>query len=298
MNTKDLAYFHQLILQKNFSQVADHFGVTQPTITLAVQRLEREFNARLVHRDRVHSQLIVTDAGQQLDVHASAVLRSLHVAHQEIDRLTQQQTVLGLPPIIENHYFPRVAARLQAAGMLENIRTIEGGSKWLRTALHDGQADIGLLGSTAPLSYNSLVAEEFDRQPFSIFVAKNHPLARRKRITFSELRHERFVLFTRSFIHDSAFNQLSHRNHFRPNVVFRSADTHLIMNLVAENVGITFLTALVDPHRDDVVRLDLLDDEQPAFISSIVYRNNHVMTAAQKRVLEILHATLGPTGSR
>ncbi|HIW71658.1 MAG TPA: LysR family transcriptional regulator [Candidatus Levilactobacillus faecigallinarum] len=294
MNIKDLDYFHQLILQKNFSQVADFFGVTQPTITLAIQRLEKEFNAKLVHRDRVRGQLLITDAGQQLDVYAASILRKLAVAHREIDRLTQQQTILGLPPIIENHYFPRVAARLQAAGMLENIRTIEGGSKALRTALHDGQADIALLGSTEPLSYDSLVAEEFDRQPFSIFVAKQHPLAARKRVYFSELRQEKFVLFTRSFMHDAAFNQLSHRNHFRPDVVFRSADTRLIMNLVAENVGITFLTAIVDQHRNDVVRLELMDDEQPAFISSIVYRTSHVLTPAQKAVLDILHQTLGP----
>lgn len=294
MNIKDLDYFHQLILQKNFSQVAAHFGVTQPTITLAIQRLEDEFNAKLVRRDRVHHQLIITASGAQLDRHAATILNELSVAHREIDRLTQQQTVLGLPPIIENYYFPRVAAQLQANDMLENIRTIEGGSVWLRRALRDGQADLALLGSTEPIAYESLVAEEFDRQPFSIFVAKAHPLANRKRLYFSELRDEKFVLFTRSFVHDTAFNKLTRRNHFRPDVVFRSADTRLIMNLVAENVGITFLTAVVDQHRDDVVRLELLDDEQPEFISSIVYRTAHVLTPAQEQVLAILHHTLGP----
>ena len=292
MNTKDLAYFDRLIKLKNFSQVAAEFGVTQPTITTAIKRLETEFGTKLFLRDRVHRDLTVTASGQQLAIHATAILKRLDLAHQEITRLTQQRTVLGLPPIIENHYFPRVAAHLQERGMLENIETLEGGSVWLRNALRDGQVDLALLGSTEPLSYKSIVAEEFDRKPFNIFVSRQHPLAARKRIYFSELRRERFVLFNNSFIHDAAFNQLARRNHFRPDVVFRARDTHIIMNLVAENVGVTYLTGLVDQQRRDVVRLELLDDEQPEFISSIAYRASHVLTPAQKQVLAVLRGTL------
>ncbi|MGJ3994063.1 LysR family transcriptional regulator, partial [Lactiplantibacillus plantarum] len=43
MNTKDLAYFDELISQKNFSKVAKTFGVSQPTVTTAIKRLESEF---------------------------------------------------------------------------------------------------------------------------------------------------------------------------------------------------------------------------------------------------------------
>ncbi|MCH5465538.1 LysR family transcriptional regulator [Levilactobacillus tujiorum] len=292
MNTKDLAYFNRLIKLKNFSQVAAEFGVTQPTITTAIKRLETEFATKLFLRDRVHHDLTITASGEQLAVHATEILRRLDLAHQEINRLTQRRTVLGLPPIIENHYFPRVAAHLQAQGMLENIETIEGGSIWLRNALRDGQVDLALLGSTEPLAYQTLVAEEFDRKPFNIFVSARHPLAKRKRIYFSELRHEKFVLFNNSFIHDTAFNQLARRNHFRPDVVFRARDTHIIMNLVAENVGVTYLTGLVDQRRSDVVRLDLLDDEQPEFISSIAYLTSHVLTPTQAQVLAVLRGTL------
>ena len=292
MNTKDLAYFDRLIKLKNFSQVAAEFGVTQPTITTAIKRLETEFAAKLFLRDRVHNDLTVTASGQQLAIHAAAILKKLDLAHQEITHITQQRTVLGLPPIIENHYFPRVAAHLQHRGMLKNIETVEGGSIQLRNALREGQVDLALLGSTEPLSYKTLVAEEFDRQPFNIFVSAAHPLAARKRIYFSELRQEKFVLFNNSFITNAAFNQLARRNHFRPEAVFRARDTHIIMNLVAENVGVTYLPGLVDQHRADVVRLDLLDDAQPEFISSIAYRASHVLTPTQEQVLAVLRGTL------
>lgn len=292
MNTKDLDYFQQLILQKNFSKVAAFFGVTQPTITTAIKRLETEFETKLVIRDRVHNDIQITPSGEQLAIHAQVVLSELTLAHQELAHLAARQTTLGLPPIIENYYFPRIAARLQAENLLEGLQTVEGGSVWLRHALLNGQADIGLLGSIEPLAYQNLIAEEFDRKPFNIFIAKSHPLANRPKIYFSELRHEKFILFTNSFVHNTAFNKLTRRNHFRPEVVFRANDTHIIMNLVAENVGITFLTDIVDQHRNDVVRLELLDDEQPEFISSIVYRTSHVLTPVQERVLQILRESL------
>jgi len=294
MNTKDLDYFQQLILQKNFSKVAALFGVTQPTITTAIKRLETEFETKLVIRDRVHNDIQITPSGEQLAIHAQVVLSELTLAHQELAHLAARQTTLGLPPIIENYYFPRIAARLQAENLLEGLQTVEGGSVWLRHALLNGQADIGLLGSIEPLAYQNLIAEEFDRKPFNIFIAKSHPLANRQKIYFSELRHEKFILFTNSFVHNTAFNKLTRRNHFRPEVVFRANDTHIIMNLVAENVGITFLTDIVDQHRNDVVRLELLDDEQPEFISSIVYRTSHVLTPVQERVLQILRESLRP----
>ncbi|CAM3133937.1 LysR family transcriptional regulator [Lactiplantibacillus plajomi] len=292
MNTKDLQYFNQIILQKNFSKVAAFFGVSQPTITLAVKRLETEFGAKLIIRDRVHNDLAVTASGQQLAEHAAIILRQLDIAHQEINNLTQQQIVLGLPPIIENHYFPPIAAKLEQAGMLTNIETVEGGSNALRDAVRDGRVDMTLLGSVDPIAYTALIAEEFDRTRFSIFVAKNHPLANRKRIYFSELRHEKFVFFNSNFVHNTAFNRLSRRNHFRPNIVFRSNDTHMLMKVISQNVGIGFLANIVDHYIDDVVELELLDDEQPEFITSIVYRTSHILTPAQLKLLDILHASL------
>lgn len=292
MNTKDLAYFDKLIFEKSFSKVAKIFNVSQPTITTAIKRLEAEFGAPLVIRDRTQNTLHVTASGAQLAEHTKIVLHELQLAHQEIDNLSQNRLILGLPPIIENHYFPKVGARLASAGLLSGLETVEGGSIWLRNAVRDGRVDMTLLGSIEPLAYQTLVAEEFDRQPFCIYVSKHHPLAQRKRIYFSELRHEKFVFFNSNFIHNTAFNKLTRRNHFRPNIVFRSNDTHVLMKLIGQNVGIGFFTSIVDHYRKDVVRLDLMDIEPPEFITSIVYRTTHILTPAQQQLLTILHETL------
>ncbi|WP_421387832.1 LysR family transcriptional regulator [Limosilactobacillus fermentum] len=62
MNIKELRYYHDLVIQKNFSKVATHFGVAQPTITMAIQRLERELGEPLFIRSQSHHDLTVTAA--------------------------------------------------------------------------------------------------------------------------------------------------------------------------------------------------------------------------------------------
>ena len=66
MNTRDLQYFAMLVKLKNYTQVAKYFNVSQPSITQAIRRLEQEFDTKLVRKDRVHRDEMITRSGQLL----------------------------------------------------------------------------------------------------------------------------------------------------------------------------------------------------------------------------------------
>lgn len=292
MYIHDLEYYQQLILQKNFSKVAAFFNVSQPTISAAIKRLEEELSTQLVIRDHSHNDLYITLAGEQLNKHANQILNEWLVTKDEISRLNNDQITLGLPPIIRNYYFTKIASQLSSLDLLHNIQTIESGSNDLRKALLHGKIDIALLGSDEPLSYKSLITQEFDRHPFQIFVAKNHPLANRQAIHFADLKGLPFILLSEGFVHTQAINKLANRNHMRLNPIFRSTDVNLVLNMVAANLGISFLASITNDQRNDIVALDLLDDDQPEFITSIAYRTAHVLTPAQKNILILLNKNL------
>ena len=103
MNTKDIEYYVQIVKQKNFTKVANYFRVSQPTITYALQRLEKEFDAILITRDRSHHELIVTPSGKQLFLHAQTILQEISTARAEITQLQKKKLRFGMPPIIGNH---------------------------------------------------------------------------------------------------------------------------------------------------------------------------------------------------
>lgn len=292
MYIRDLEYYQQLIIQKNFSKVAAYFNVSQPTISAAIKRLEEELSTQLVIRDHSHNDLYITLAGEQLNKHANQILNEWLVTKDEISRLNNNQITLGLPPIIRNYYFTDIATLLNKQGLLANIQTIESGSNELRKALIHGKIDIALLGSDEPLAYKSLITEEFDRHKFQIFVNKHHPLANRGAISFAEVKGLPFILLNESFIHTQAINKLANRNHMRINTIFHSSDIGLITDMVAANLGITFLASITKQPHEDVVALDLLDVDQPEFITSIAYRTAHVLTPAQLTILDLLHNNL------
>ena len=102
MNTKDLQYFHQLASLKNFSKVAATFQVSQPTVTVAIQRLEKQFAVPLIVRDRSHHAVELTSFGRQLDRHVVNILNELELAQKEAAHTQMKQVRFGLPPIIGN----------------------------------------------------------------------------------------------------------------------------------------------------------------------------------------------------
>ena len=96
MKIRDLEYFIELVKDKNFSVVADHFQVSQPTITMAINRLEEEYGTTFFIRDHVHHQITVTKIGQQYAQHVRAILRELAIARREIEHAKLNKIRFGL----------------------------------------------------------------------------------------------------------------------------------------------------------------------------------------------------------
>lgn len=291
MNIRDFEYFHQLVKEKNFSKVAQIFSVSQPTVTLAIKRLEEEFDTTFFIRDRSHKELLVTPSGYQFDAHLKVILNELTIAQKETLRAKQEKLLFGLPPIIGNYFFPNIVSKLIATGLIEQLETKEAGSQALLKLLLDGSLDFCLLGSLEPLTQPALKAETFAQTSFKIIVSKQHPLAQKKAVYFSELKDERFIV-NEGFIHDKVLKLLAQKEHFRPDVIYRTNYVHVLKSMVASNTGIACLTDIAISSSDDFSVLELLDEQQPKFLLSIVTRATQVMTPAKKQLLDILHDTV------
>ncbi|KRL83377.1 LysR family transcriptional regulator [Ligilactobacillus apodemi] len=292
MNIKDFEYFHKLVKEKNFSKVAQSFSVSQPTVTLAIKRLEEEFKTTFFIRDRSHKELIVTPSGYQFDQHLTVILNELAIAKKEAARADQEKLLFGLPPIIGNYFFPKIVANLISTGLIEQLETKEAGSEALLKLLLDGSIDFCLLGSLAPLTQESLIADTFAKTPFKIIVGKQHPLAIKKAIHFSELKNERFIVHTEGFIHDKALKMLARHNHFKPDIIYRTNYVHVLKSMVESNTGIACLADLAIAPNDNFAVLDLLDEDQPEFLLSIVRRSTQYMTPTKEKLLKIIHESV------
>lgn len=288
MNIQDLKYYHELVNLKSYTKTAEKFGVSQPTITAAVKRLENKFGGTFLIRDQSHKSIIITKLGMQFDEHVQSILNEVTVAEEEIKQEQTTDISFGLPPIIGRNYFPKLVPKLLEKGILNRLNVIESGSYDLQQMLVDGHIDFSLLGLTRPNVNPSIQLEIIKHFPICIVVSKNHPLAKKKAIYFKDIANENFIGLNSDYIHTRALDRMLKINKINLNTIYRSPDVTVVKSLVDKNLGISYLTTLAITNDDNIVTLPLLDDEQPEFILAAATRENHLMTDKEEQLWRIL----------
>lgn len=171
---------------------------------------------------------------------------------------------------------------------MQKLDIYEHGSRELLKMLEQGQLDIALLGSLDALQQARLKTQEFAQYPFKIIVGNRNPLAQKKEVHFADLRGQQFIMPGSEFFHEQAFKLMCHRAHFRPKVLFRTPDIHVIKAMVAENLGISFLTSLAIEPTDQLTALSLSDREQPQFRLSLARRATEVLSDNEMKLWRLL----------
>ncbi|RXA66815.1 LysR family transcriptional regulator [Enterococcus hirae] len=288
MNTRDIEYYVQIVKQKNFTKVAKYFQVSQPTITYALKRLEKELDAVLITRDRSHHELVITPAGKQLFIHAQSILQEIKMVKAEITQLQKKKLRFGMPPIIGNEYFPKLSSYFIKSQLMDQIEITDGGSRDLYGMIHQGRIDLAILGSTQPIIDQKLEIELLLDKRFMIVVAPTHPFADRQTISFSDLTAEQFVLLNEHYVHPAAFKKLAKQAHIEPKVVYQSNDLAILKSMIRENIGIGFLTEIAIHPEDHLVSIPLSDQLQPHFLISLAKRTQQIPTPLQENVVEVI----------
>ena len=195
MNTRDLQYFTAVVETKNYTQVAGQFGVAQPTVTQAIQRLEREFDVQLVDVARGRRGMKITRAGQLLYQAADRINHQLALAQKSISQAKRGSIRFGLPPIIGKIYISGLVKSCPP-DLLSCLRITDQGSHELLKRLKDGQIDIAILGSMAPINEEGIFVDLVAKRPFTVAVSEQHPLAKKRRVAFGDLANERFINYS------------------------------------------------------------------------------------------------------
>jgi DNA-binding transcriptional LysR family regulator len=288
MNLRDLNYFHQLVRDRNFTKVAGHFNVSQPTITFAIKRLESEFDTRLVERNHAHNELRITASGMQLDQHVERMLNDWHLAHQEIRALNRKMIRFGMSPAISNYFFPGVTDRLIQAGLLNHLYTYEDGSREVLRSILNGHVDIGLIGSVRPLLNDQLVVEGLRVMHFKIVVGPSSPLAKRTAISFKEASAYPFVVLGEHFANPVAFAQIAGQAGVSPHIIYRSSNIDTLKRIVSRGVAISYIAELSILPNDPIISIPLIDENAPELTVMLVYRRSLELTESVRRFMAII----------
>lgn len=193
LSLRQLQYVVAVADTLGFRRAAERCGVSQPTLSAQVQQLEAVLGVSLFERDR--NVVLVTAAGEEVVKRARRVLVEtedlLSAATRARDPFAGTFRV-GVIPTIAPYYLPEVTQTLAKA--YPQLRLVFREEKTEDTVrdLWAGTLDAGLLALEAELG--ALEHAEILRDPFVLALPKGHALAKKKKVSQTDLEDENVLL--------------------------------------------------------------------------------------------------------
>ena len=285
MNLKDYQYFKKLSELKNFSDTANFFGVSQPTITYSLKRLEDTYGLSLIKRKSFANSLSLTYAGRQLLMHIDRILLENDLISDDMERIKREKIMMGWPPIITNYVIPKVFDRLRDADLLNAIIPIADGSGELLDKLKNGEIDLSLLGTTILPQENHLDYQLIKEHHFKFIAAADRDVSKIK--TIEDLFAEDCISLNEGSVHNLVLQRMIERYNVTPHTLFQTSDYQLMLSLVKENKGISFVTETAIQGVSGIQEIKLPEIQLPPFYILFVYRHNMIGNETLAQLMHI-----------
>jgi DNA-binding transcriptional LysR family regulator len=282
-----LRYFVRIAELGSFTAAARELRVSQPSLSVAVRKLEESLGTPLLHRSRQGVSL--TRAGEILLEHARLADRALTAAKDELLALETEprgRFTLGAHESLAAYFLPRFMARFLERFANVEIALWNGNSREVEQAVVERRLDLGLVVNPARHA-DCIVVELFhDRVGFVVSAAlerraQSTPeklLSRVPLIHVPELRQTQFLVASLASASITPPSQLS------------CSSMELVKSLVLDGVGVGILPYRVASHGVSAGRLVHLGEALPVFddVITLVRRFDLPMTAGARALLDAL----------
>ncbi len=259
MTLTELRYIVAVAREHHFGRAAEACFVSQPTLSVAVKKLEEELGVTLFERGP--GEVSVTPAGQRIVEQAQRVLeesaRIKEIAAAGRDPLAGPLR-LGAIYTIGPYLLPKLIPILRRSAPTMQLHIQENFTHRLAEMLKSGEVDVILIA--LPFEEPGIATQAVYDEAFVVAVPKGHPWEGRKRVSSEELTRESLLLLGEGHCFRDQVLDLCHtvrgkdRSPIAKTVEGGSLET--IRQMVAGGVGITVLPGTsVSGAAGDIVRV-------------------------------------------
>lgn len=193
MTLTELRYVVTLAQEQHFGQAADRCNVSQPTLSIAIKKLEKELGVELFERSK--NSVRATPIGEQVISQAHRVLEEANsikdIASSGKDQLNaplQVAAIFTIGPYLFPHFIPV----LQKAAPQMPLVVEEGFTATLRKRLRNGEVDVILVA--LPFNEPDVVTQPLYKEPFVVLMSENHRLADKEHIMPEDIYTENVLM--------------------------------------------------------------------------------------------------------
>lgn len=296
MTLTELRYIVAVAQERHFGRAAQRCYVSQPTLSIAIKKLEEELAVSLF--DRSSNEVITTEAGERIVAQARRVLEEAdlikHLATKEQNEL-EGAFKLGLIFTVAPYLLPKLIVSLRHIAPHMPLMLDENYTHVLTEALKRGDVDAVVVAE--PYQEPGVVTEPLYDEPFFVIVPKGHHFEELDAVTTAELAEEQVLLLTegnclRDQVLDSCSELASKQKILGLTNTLQGSSINTIRHMVASGLAISVLPATALTENDHMLfSIIPFAGNAPHRRVVLAYRRNFVRPKALSAIREAVLAS-------
>lgn len=298
MTLTELRYLVALAQQRHFGRAAEACFVSQPTLSVAIKKLESELGVELFERRKL--EVTLTSAGERIIRQAQRVLEEVAVIRELADEGRDQLNGplrVGAIYTVGPYLFPHLIPVLHERAPHMPLVIEENYTAQLAHRLRQGELDLIVIA--LPFTEQGIVTLPIYDEPFVVVIPSGHPWQERERIPVAALAEESLLLLGRGHCfrdqvldacpacaHGTGADQLAQ--------TVEGTSLETVRHMVASGMGITVLPATAagaDRYAQRLVKVRRFAPPEPQRRIALAWRKSFPRPKAIEAVRQAILAS-------
>ena len=243
MDLQQLEYFRTVARMQHVTQAAEALRMTQPALSRAIARLEREVGVELFdHRGR---SVRLNRYGDAFLRHVERALATLEEGRREITDLADREAgviTFGFAHALGTRVVPDLIASFRESHPRARFQLLQNASHIILEELQAGDVDLALV-SPVPKTGEGIESIVLASEELFLAVPHDHRFAGRKNVKLSQLADDTFVCLREGYALRTLTDELCAQAGFVPKIAFEGEEIATLRSLVGVGLGVGILPA-------------------------------------------------------
>ena len=275
MTLTQLKYTLAVAEQGNFTLAAEKCFVTQPTLSMQVQKLEEELDIELFNRKA--KPITLTAVGEKIIAQAKVILEEAKRMNDVV--ATERGVVeghfrIGIIPTVMPTLLPLFLNTFIKKFPKVNLKIEELNTASIVEELSTGKLDAGI--AATPLDHPQLIEKPLYYEPFVGYTPKSHPLSSIKKLEVEDLEKMDILVLEDGHCFREHVLNLCQTTRKSKSFDLKSGSFETLIRLANEGMGMTLLPYLQTRalSEKDKENLRYFESPEPAREISMIYSKN------------------------
>ncbi len=299
MTITQLQYVLAVAEHKNFTLAAEKCFVTQPTLSMQIQKVEEELGIQIF--DRTKKPIQLTEIGQKIVNQAKNIVNEADRIQDIVDQqkgFIGGEFRLGIIPTIMPTLLPMFLSNFIKKYPKVKLIIEELNTEDIIFKLNNGHLDAAI--AATPLNEEKIKEVVLYFEPFVAYIPEHHGIFNKKEIEIDDLNLDEILLlqdghcFRDSILNLCKSNNNLDNNHFQ----LESGSFETLIKLADEGLGTTLLPFLhtLDLKEKDQAKLRHFTEPKPAREVSLIYSKNelkiHIIDALRSTISGVIKGAI------